>query len=129
MRMAANSCAVASLQQAAVCGGAHGLDNPFVSVKGGEDDGGRLVACGLQPAQHAHAVEPRHFQVEQQHMGAQRSQHVQCLLAVARCARHLEIGLCAEHGDQPIAHNWMVVHHQQPDYGFRHGSAFQRHAL
>ena len=77
-----------------------------------EDLGVRVVPPN--GAQHLEAVQPRHPNVQQGHVGLQVADLIEGVAAVARLADQLEVGALADGPHHPVAVDRMVVRNEDP---------------
>ena len=108
-----------TLEQVALRTGLKRTQDALVCIKRREHDHPRLWGRFTQPVDRLHAVHLRHFQVEEDHVGVVRAGQPHRFAAAGGLTHHLEIRLRAQHGDQPIAHNRVIVYNQNV-YRFGH---------
>ena len=96
----------------------------LVVAEAGEHDHARGGRRSRSAPQRADAVEPRHHEVEQDHVGRVLRRGGDRLLAVAGLADHLDVVLQVEERPQALAHDRVVVGDQDAD----HAAHLQPHA-
>ena len=98
-----------ALEQVALRTGAHGADDALVAIKSREHDRPHIRAARAEALQRCYTVHLRHRQVQQHHVRAQFSDKAHHLGASAGFGDDLEVRLSAEHRDEPITHDGMIV--------------------
>ena len=93
-----------------------GAQDVGVGLVGGEHDDPGARHGFEQPRGGVDAVQPRHPQVHQHHVGGQRAGRRDGLLARARLADHHDVGLAVEHAAHTRPYDRMVVHQQHRDH-------------
>ncbi|MCZ7652224.1 MAG: hypothetical protein M5U13_14085 [Thermoanaerobaculia bacterium] len=83
---------------------------------GGEDHGGDRGAAG-ERREHPEAVELRHREVEQEHVGAQAQHPFDRRLAVGRFADHPQLRIARQEAAQHRAHRGGVVDDEDREHG------------
>src|SRR5436309_14866417 len=103
------------LEQEAGRAGLQRAQDELVGVEGREhDDGGRVGLRGEQPGG-SDAVELRHADVHQDHVGAVEVYRAEHLAAVRGLGDHVEVRGAGEHDPQAGAHERVVVDEQDAD--------------
>jgi len=97
----------------------HRADQVLVVGGGGQHHHGGPVRDVVQCREHRVPVQPRHVQIEQQHVRAGGGDDGDRLPAVAGFARDLDVRFLAEQVAQSVPDDAMVVGDHHPD---RHGT-------
>ena len=85
--------------------------------EGGDEDDERLGAAEAgELLHHVEAVEDRHFDVEQDRIGAKRRREIERGVAAMGGAHHLDIVEMREQAAQPVDGERFVVDEQHPDH-------------
>src|SRR5690606_18012547 len=97
------------------CASAKGTHDLLVPVESGKDHHPCPGELPPDPDDRLHPIKAGHLQIHEEDIGAQARRRGHSLRTAPRLADHLEIGLRAEHRDQPLAHVRMVVGSHDPD--------------
>ena len=98
----------------------HRLDELVLIVGSGQHDDAGLVLGDLKPLQGGQAIQPGHFQVEQQDVGFVLLKNVEYLAPVLRLRHDFEVFFEREQPAKPVAEDGMVVRYHDADLGL-HG--------
>jgi hypothetical protein len=76
-------------------------------MRGNEDDNGPMGTSST--SQHTKPVEPWHLYVEEQQVRSLIDDRRDCRRSTIRLTDHVDVALVAEHGDQSLASEHLVV--------------------